>query len=392
MGKYGERLNVTEERNEDGMLGMDTERTAGTNESENTNLDIEESASNLLGLQLTERELRLLRGMLPIANVPKGKGALETSVRRLRRPRAVVLLPSRELVVQTQLMAKRMSHIAKFRSLAVTHTTLKTMGRSLNMPIDLVIATPAALLTHVEQRALSLEATRYLVIDEADTLFARGFVDDTFEVIHRMRETAELRGDHAWQLVAVTATLPKTVNVMLARDFPRMVRVTTPSLHKVLPNIKHVFLEMSEYRFHKHNALLDVLARNDDESASIIVFCNTRASARAVTKFLESHNMPVVGLYGDIDDRTTKLEAFCERRDDAQILVSTDVASRGIDTTFVGHVVLFDFPTTVVDYIHRVGRTARAGRLGMVTSFVTATNRSFVDRIKESIRLKRVLN
>ncbi|CAG8575720.1 220_t:CDS:1, partial [Acaulospora morrowiae] len=316
----------------------------------------------------------------------------KSTIRNFNRPRAVVLLPSRELVVQVLSVAKHLSHLAKFRAIAVTsHMDRSFVKKTLQMPVDIVVATPKGLLDYVSSKLVNLTDTKYLVIDEADTMFGKGFGEEVEEVIMKVKDHGH-RQSRSCQVIVVSATLPKAVNEMLTKEFPFMKRITSHSLHKALPNLRHDFIDMKDYNFNKSAAVLDVLKRTHNPNASTMIFCNTRVSAMALESFLKSKNLPVIGLFGDIDERTTKLEAFRNQNPDVRILVCTDLVSRGVDTTFVEHVILYDFPTTAVDFLHRVGRTARAGKGGRATYLITKKNATLANRIKRNIRDRRVLS
>ncbi|CAG8433540.1 6293_t:CDS:1 [Diversispora eburnea] len=315
----------------------------------------------------------------------------KSAVRSFNRPRAVVLLPSRELVDQILSVAKLMSHFAKFRAIAMTsHKDRTFVKKTLQMPVDIVIATPAGLLDYSRKKFVNLMDVKYLVIDEADTLFGKGFGEEVLEVIQKVKGFSHKK-ERPYQAIVVSATLPKTVNEMLTKEFPFIKRITSHSLHKALPNLHHHFVDTKEYNFNKSAAIIDILKRTHDENSSTMIFCNTRISAMALESFLKSKQYPVIGLFSDAEDRTVLLEKFRRRTSEANILVCTDLASRGVDTTFVNHVILYDFPTTVVDFLHRVGRTARAGNYGRATHFVTKKSRELAERIKRNIRDRRVL-
>jgi superfamily II DNA/RNA helicase len=317
---------------------------------------------------------------------------LKSPIRLLNRPRAIVLLPSRELVEQVLSVSKHLCHFAKFRPIAITsHKNRRFVRKTLLMPADLVVATPAGLLDYIENKHISLSETRYLVIDEADTMFCKGFDKDVTSIIKQIKRLNETQNNRPYQIIVVTATLPKTVNELLSKELPSMKRITSYSLHKSLPSLSHNFIDLKIFNYNKYEAIIQTLKAHS-EFASTMIFCNRKITAEHLEKYLYSKSFPVVGLYGDIDDRTTKLESFRNQESHAKILVCTDIASRGIDTTFVNHVILFDFPATIVDFLHRVGRTARAGKRGKATYFVTKKDKQLAERIKRNIRDKRVLS
>ncbi|RIB09205.1 P-loop containing nucleoside triphosphate hydrolase protein [Gigaspora rosea] len=320
------------------------------------------------------------------------KTVVKSTARRFNRPRVIVLLPSRELVEQILSVAKLLSHYSKFRAIAITsNKDRRFIKKTLEMPVDIVIATPAGLLEYIEKGYINMVDTKYLVIDEADTMFGKGFGEEVQNIVNNMKNSGKNQ-NKSYQIIIVSATLPKTVNEMLNQEFPNIKIITSHSLHKVLPNLKHNFIDMKDYNYNKSAAILEVLKNHNTNEQSTMIFCNTRVSAHALENFLKTKKFPVIGLFGNINERKKNLEAFCNQDPNAKILVCTDLASRGIDTTFVNHVILHDFPTTIVNFLHRVGRTARAGRKGEATYFITKKNRELSSRIYRNIRDGRVLS
>ncbi|KAI8647005.1 P-loop containing nucleoside triphosphate hydrolase protein [Parasitella parasitica] len=317
--------------------------------------------------------------------------------RRLDHPRAIVLVPTRELVGQVVKSCKGLSHITKFRAAGLGGRTPRSQISEMlaSGPIDILVTTPTTLLAYQKDGTLSLADTRYLIIDEADSLFDAGWGDDCRKIIKHVQESAEKRRTPE-KVIVVSATLPRSVHNVLDTLFPQLAKITTPSLHKALPNLKQSFVDLQRFQGNRQLALLEVLKKNikDDKT---LVFCNTKKSVELVHKFLQTKNLDALALYKDAPmSRAEALELFSqpktgegdgeESKVDHNVLVSTDIASRGIDTTFVDHVILYDFPTSVVDYLHRVGRTARAGQTGKATSLIGRKDRMMSDRIKRSIR------
>ncbi|KAI8355085.1 P-loop containing nucleoside triphosphate hydrolase protein [Choanephora cucurbitarum] len=325
--------------------------------------------------------------LLPIIQMLKADEKRKTQ-RRLDHPRAIVLVPTRELVQQVTKSCKSLSHIVKCRAVGLEgrtsrHRVVETLASG---PIDLLITTPTTLLNYEKDKTISLADTRYLMIDEADSLFDAGWGDDCRTIIQRVQKATE-KAQVPEKIAIVSATLPKSVHSALDALFPSMVKMTTPSLHKALPNLKQSFVDLQRFQGNRQLALLEVLKKNikDDKT---LVFCNTKKSVELVHKFLSSKNLEALALYKDAPiDRTESLRLFATPvEENYNILISTDIASRGIDTTFVNHVILYDFPTSVVDYLHRVGRTARAGQVGKATSLIGRKDRMMSDRIRRSIR------
>lgn len=313
--------------------------------------------------------------------------------RRLDHPRAIVLVPTRELVSQVVKTSKSLAHLTKFRAIGLGGRTPK--GRVVetlaNGPVDILVTTPTTLVSYIKDNTLSIADTRYLIIDEADSLFDAGWGEDCKWIISKVKEVADKK-QVSEKITIVSATLPRSVHSVLDQLFPKMTKITTPSLHKALPNLKQSFVDLQRFQGNRQMGLLEVLKKNikDDKT---LVFCNTKKSVEIVHKFLQSKNLEALALYKDAPmSRTEALELFAQPKSDEpdkvdhNVLISTDIASRGIDTTFVDHVILYDFPTSVVDYLHRVGRTARAGQTGKATSLIGRKDRMMSDRIRRSIR------
>ncbi|KAK3832837.1 MAG: P-loop containing nucleoside triphosphate hydrolase protein [Linnemannia gamsii] len=367
------------------------------------------------------------------------------TIRQYNQPRAIILLPSRELVAQVSEILKDLSHTIKLRTLSLSHaiSPKSVLQRLASGPVDVVVATPASLLDYLpkgharssgrqsnqreeerkvrgnagvlEKNQLSLASLRYLVIDEADSMFDSGFGTEVTKIVQQAKAVS--KPDGPVRITVVSATLPKKVSDTLDETLPGMLKITTPSLHKSLPGLHQTFLDLKPYFGNRPKAILDILAKQQQVSASggkrrqenTLIFCNTKHSCELLHEHLKSNKVHgVLGvLHGDATNRDEILHQFTD--DDfvppvptgqkspsamtgGKILISTDIASRGIDTTAVQHVVLYDFPVTIIDYLHRVGRTARGGRGGRATSLVGRKDRNMAERIMVGIRLGKVLS
>ncbi|KAI9258507.1 P-loop containing nucleoside triphosphate hydrolase protein, partial [Sporodiniella umbellata] len=284
------------------------------------------------------------------------------TIRRPNRPRAVILVPTRELIDQVVKSAKSLSHVVKFRALGYDRRRLLD-----ELPIDILVTTPTSLITSIKASQLALTDTQFLVIDEADSMFDSGWGDDCRWILKRASES---------HVTIVSATLPRSVQRVLDDLFPKMTKITTPSLHKSLPNLKQSFVDLDRFQGNRQLALLEILKKNIKDKKTL-VFCNTRKSAELLQKFMESKGLSTLAIYKDAPtDRSETLSLFSEsQKPEHKMLISTDIASRGIDIHLVEHVILFDFPTSAIDYLHRVGRTARAGNSGKATSLIGRKDR-----------------
>ncbi|GAB5592485.1 hypothetical protein Unana1_07385 [Umbelopsis nana] len=340
---------------------------------------------------------KTLAYLLPTIHELKKQEDRNANIRRLDHPRAIVLVPTRELVSQVLKTCKSLSHVAKMRTEQLTSKLSRSrLVESLaSSPIDLLVTTPTSLLSHVEDGTLSLADVTHLVIDEADTLFDSGWGDECKQVLDMLQTIAERR-NLPQKVIIVSATLPKSVSTLLDQMFPKLVKITTPSLHKSLPNLKQSFIDLARFNGNRQLGLLEVLKKNIKDEKTLI-FCNTKKSVELTHRFLQSKGIEALALYKDAPmSREESLRHFSEPAGDEtdernNMLISTDIASRGVDTTFVNHVILYDFPSSVIDYLHRVGRTARAGRNGKATGLIGRKDKMMADRIQRGIREGTVL-
>ncbi|KAJ3183222.1 hypothetical protein HDU85_002248 [Gaertneriomyces sp. JEL0708] len=318
------------------------------------------------------------------------------SVRKLRRPRAVIIVPSRELVNQVTKTAKQVCHTAKLHVEGVHHSTSpKRLALAVQSPIDIMITTPGTLKNLMEFNNFSLSQTKHVVVDEADTMFQDAeFSADLEGILLPARELAT-KLSHPLQLLFVSATLPKTVMRSLQQHFPNIHTITTPHLHRTLPRLKQNFIRIDSGTT-KEAVLLEVLKRAVLTDEKIVVFCNTRKHCAAVGEFLRSKSYDAIDISSntDVKVRAAALARFTTSTGSTSekpcVLIATDLASRGLDMR-VGHVILYDFPQTAIDYLHRVGRTARAGGKGRATSIVAKKDRELATMIENSIKRKMVL-
>eukprot|EP00899_Mesostigma_viride_P017260 jgi/Mesvir1/25535/Mv01782-RA.2 len=284
-------------------------------------------------------------------------------VMRPRHPRALVLTPTRELSDQVLSVAKSLSHFAKFRSAQVGGGgQWKQQKAALAVPLDLLVATPGRLLQHLEEGNLSLSCVRYLVLDEADTMFDQDFGPEVQRVIDRVKMAARTRG-FPMECVLVAATVKKGIANMIAEKFPSMAHVKTSTLHKGVASARHNFITVpaGENRLDYLKRLVDKAVRKEER---VMVFCNTVDSCRAVDHYLNDAGVETINYHGAVPaaDRAEGLKLFRGGAKDGdegggdydddeepapKVLVCSDLAARGLDLQ-VQHIINFDFPLNPV--------------------------------------------
>ncbi|KAM7511283.1 hypothetical protein LguiB_010158 [Lonicera macranthoides] len=329
---------------------------------------------------------KTLAYMLPLVQLLRNDETLYGKLMKPRRPRAVVLCPTRELSEQVFRVAKSVSHHARFRCTMVSGGgRLRPQEDSLNTPIDMVVGTPGRVLQHIEEGNLVYGDIRYLVLDEADTMFDRGFGPDIRKFIAPLKNRASKPDGLGFQTVLVTATMTTAVQKLVDEEFEGIVHLRTSSLHKKIANARHDFIKLSGSE-NKLEALLQVLEPSLAKGNRVMVFCNTLNSSRAVDHFLNENQLSTVNYHGEVpaEQRVENLKRFKSNDGDCPTLVCTDLAARGLDLD-VDHVIMFDFPLNSIDYLHRTGRTARMGAKGKVTSLVARKDVMLATRIEEAI-------
>lgn len=329
---------------------------------------------------------KTLAYMLPLVQLLRCDEELYGMLMKPRRPRAVVLCPTRELSEQVFRVAKSISHHARFRS-----TRISGGGRSrpqedsLNVPVDMIVGTPGRLLQHIEDGNMAYGDIKYLVLDEADTMFDRGFGPDIRKFLGPLKKRAEKPGDQGFQTVLVAATMTKAVQKLVDEEFQGITHLRTSTLHKKIASARHDFIKLGSED--KMESLLQVLEPSLAKGNRVMVFCNTLNSSRAVDHCLSENQIFTVNYHGEVPaaERVENLKKFKSEDGDCPTLVCTDLAARGLDLD-VDHVIMFDFPSNAIDYLHRTGRTARMGAKGKVTSLVTKKDLLLATRIEEAIK------
>jgi ATP-dependent RNA helicase RhlB len=270
-------------------------------------------------------------------------------------PRALIVAPTRELVIQIREEADLLGKHCGFVMHAVYGGVdyAKQLDR-LKLGVDILVGTPGRLIDYFKQRAYRLDECEILVIDEADRMFDMGFIDDIRYLVRRM-PLPDRR-----QSFLYSATLSQRVLELAYEHMNRVERIAVSEDQVTAENVEQLVYHVGQHE--KLPALLGLLAREQPQRG--LIFVNTRSMAGRLGEYLEAEGYKAGALAGDIDQkkRLRLLEAF--KNGDIHILVATDVASRGLHIEAVTHVFNYDLPQDPEDYVHRIGRTARAGASG----------------------------
>lgn len=329
---------------------------------------------------------KTLAYMLPLVQLLRRDETLYGMLMKPRRPRAVVLCPTRELCEQVFRVAKSISHHARFRSTMVSGGgRVRLQEDSLNVPVDMVVGTPGRVLQHIQDGNLVYGDIKYVVLDEADTMFDRGFGPDIRKFLSPLKNRATKSDDEGFQTVLVTATMTQGVQKLVDEEFQGIIHLRTSTLHKKVASARHDFIKLSGSE-NKLEALVQVLEPSLAKGNRVMVFCNTLNSSRAVDHYLGENQFFTVNYHGEVpaEQRVENLKKFKSETGDCPTLVCTDLAARGLDLD-VDHVIMFDFPSNAIDYLHRTGRTARMGAKGKVTSLISRKDQLLANRIEQAI-------
>jgi len=277
-------------------------------------------------------------------------------------PQSLILVPTRELATQVAGEVEKLAAGSGIKSVAIFGGVgYEPQIRALREGVHVVIATPGRLIDHLEKRNLDFNSLRDLVLDEADEMLSMGFYPD----IQRIKRYLPRQ----YCTTMFSATIPQNVR-SLAREFQASnAGFLSLSYRKVdAQNLDHVYHVVDAME--KDTAVLNILERENPESC--IIFCNMKKDVHYLNEFLNAYGFNTGALSGDISQkhRDQILQQFRGRK--LAILIATDVAARGIDISHVSHVIIHDHPDDHEVYIHRAGRTARAGRSGLAISIVTA--------------------
>ncbi|THF60477.1 DEAD/DEAH box helicase [Pseudothauera rhizosphaerae] len=291
--------------------------------------------------------------------------------------RALILAPTRELAMQVYESVKTYSRHLPLRATCIYGgVDMNAQIQELRRGIEIVIATPGRLLDHVQQKTINLTQVEMLVLDEADRMLDMGFIPD----IRRILSLLPANRQSLLFSATFSEEIKKLADQMLKN--PQMVEVARRNM--VSETITHVVHPVSSGM--KRNLLAHLLRHQPDTQA--LVFVDTKLVCGRLAHFLERHGISADSIHGDKSQqqRTETLEAF--KAGKLRVLVATDVAARGLDIDELPYVINFELPHTAEDYVHRIGRTGRAGHKGNAVSLVCAEEKHWLSEIEKLIKLQ----
>lgn len=343
-------------------------------------------------LEATEVQLRavplLLEGQDLLVSAPTGSGKTaaylipiiqsmvgESSPKK--QPRALVLVPVRELSEQITRQFEKLTASLELKAVSlVGGQDFKVQERKL-ASADIVIATPGRLLPHIENGSIEFDSLDFLVLDEADRMLETGFKDSLDQIITLCPD--------ARQTLLISATLPTAIRSMAGDILDQAEWVQVGQKREAADTITQ-YLTLSDDVAHKDKQLVWLLQNESYNKA--IVFCNSKTLAKRLDGYLRYHKLKAALLHGDVQQkgRFATIEGF--HKGTTNVLVTTDLASRGLDVDGVDLVINFEMPRKGDVYLHRVGRTGRAGLEGIAISLVDASEWNLMSSIERYIKTR----
>ncbi|MDB5083249.1 MAG: helicase [Bacilli bacterium] len=294
-----------------------------------------------------------------------------------RHVQGIVLTPTRELAIQVAGEFRKICKYKRIRSLPIYGgQSIGHQIKTLQQGVQIVIGTPGRVLDHIRRGTLALDKVRILVLDEADEMLDMGFIEDIQSII---KETPADR-----QTLLFSATIPIEVKRLSAQYMKNPVNISINRGEVTVPLIDQVYYKVLER--HKLESLSRFIDSQDVQLG--IVFCRTKRGVDELTESLISRGYLADALHGDLSQaqRDRVMKKF--RNGDIELLIATDVAARGIDVSNVTHVINYDIPQDTESYVHRIGRTGRAGRRGLALTLVTPREYKILRQIEREIGIK----
>lgn len=329
-------------------------------------------------------------------------------IKKIGLPVCLILAPTRELAIQIYSDARKFAYRTGIKSVVLYGgSSIKNQMYSLEKGVDIVVATPGRLNDILEKQRLKLFLTSFLVLDEADRMLDMGFSAQIRSILNdydmpgndndlrnlqhggprkNFNGPGQMNGGNGNKLeyqkycsheikrqtIMFSATFKKEIQVLAKEYLCKYTYLLVGKVGSTHEYIKQNLVYVSEEE--KGDYLVNLL--NEQSSGLTLVFVETKRKANIIERFLNNKRLNAIGIHGDKsqDERERALKLF--RRGDKPILVATDVAARGLDVSNIKHVVNFDIPSNIDDYVHRIGRTGRAGNIGIATTFVNDDNRT----------------
>ncbi len=295
---------------------------------------------------------------------------------RLRQPQVLVLAPTRELAIQ---VAEAMQTYARYLQGFYVLPIYGGQGMDIQLKhlrrgVQVVVGTPGRILDHLRRRSLNLENLSALVLDEADEMLRMGFIDDVEEILSHTPERK--------QVALFSATMPAAIRGVAQRHLRDPVEIAIKSKTTTVATVSQRYWQVSGT--HKLDALTRIL--ETEEFEAMLIFVRTKTATAELAEKLEARGYACAALNGDMNQALREKTIERLKAGKLEIVVATDVAARGLDVERISHVLNYDIPYDTEAYVHRIGRTGRAGRKGEAILFVAPRERHLLRAIEKATR------
>lgn len=291
-----------------------------------------------------------------------------------RKPQVLVLTPTRELAVQVKEDITNIGRYKRIKSIAVFgKQPFQEQANLLKQKTHIVVGTPGRILDHIDRGTLDISNIKYFVIDEADEMLNMGFIGQVEGVIRRIPKKKVT--------MLFSATMPNEIKELCEKHMRKPVNIEIKAQKLITEKIGHILYRVNGKE--KLDTLNKVLLH--EKPKSVVIFCRTKENVDLAYNYLCSKKYSVIKIHGGMlqKERLDGMESF--KKGDYRILVATDIAARGIDVEGISHVINIDIPVEKESYVHRIGRTGRAGACGKAISFATEYEDKYLNDIFEYI-------
>ncbi|XP_063312969.1 probable ATP-dependent RNA helicase DDX4 isoform X1 [Pelobates fuscus] len=310
--------------------------------------------------------------LLPILAYMMNEGITSSSFKELQEPEAIIVAPTRELINQIYLDARKFAYGTCVRPVVIYGGTQTGHSiRQIFQGCNILCATPGRLMDIIGKEKIGLSKVKFLVLDEADRMLDMGFGPE----ITKLVTSPNMPSKEERQTLMFSATFPKEIqNLASAHLKPNYLFVVVGQVGGACSDVEQSIMEVTQ--FQKREKLLEIL--NNIGNERTMLFVKTKKSADFIASFLCQQNITTTSIHGDREQREREIALFDFRSGKCSVLAATSVAARGLDIENVQHVINFDLPKDIDEYVHRIGRTGRCGNTGKAISFFDPANQEDV--------------
>lgn len=299
---------------------------------------------------------------------------------KLNYTSTLVIVPTRELAIQIDQQLEGFGYFAPVSSIAIyggnDSTIWEKQKKAIENGVDFIVATPGRLLQHIRMGYVDLKRLEHLVLDEADRMLDMGFYEDITEIVSNLPKKR--------QTLLFSATMPADIRKLSKKILTNPKEISI-AISKPSENVLQAAYEVEES---KKVSLLSHLLKGKEHVKSAIIFASTKIKVKTIEKELHRAGLPVRAIHSDLEQKEREEVLRMFRNRNFQLLIATDIISRGIDIEDIDLIVNFDVPSDPEDYVHRIGRTARAQADGVALTFINAKERKQFQRIEQFLKSK----